>query len=34
MPALPEWMKGHGLNALFVRREALGALFGYTDAKP
>jgi hypothetical protein len=25
MPALPEWMKGHGLNALFVRREALGS---------
>ncbi|MCR5752229.1 MAG: hypothetical protein K6G91_09715 [Kiritimatiellae bacterium] len=25
MPALPEWMKGHGLNALFIRREALGS---------
>ena len=25
MPALPEWMKEHGLNALFVRREALGS---------
>ena len=25
MPALPEWMKGCGLNALFVRREALGS---------
>ena len=25
MPALPEWMKGYGLNALFVRREALGS---------
>lgn len=25
MPALPEWMKRYGLNALFVRREALGS---------
>ena len=25
MPALPEWMKKYGLNALFVRREALGS---------
>ena len=25
MQALPEWMKGYGLNALFVRREALGS---------
>ena len=25
MPALPEWMKVYGLNALFVRREALGS---------
>jgi len=25
MPALPEWMKGYGLNALFARREALGS---------
>ena len=25
MLALPEWMKGYGLNALFVRREALGS---------
>ena len=25
MTALPEWMKGYGLNALFVRREALGS---------
>ena len=25
MPALPEWMKRYGLNALFARREALGS---------
>ena len=25
MPALPEWMKKYGLNALFVRREVLGS---------